>query len=96
VAEGHGVAAGVGRYVAEDAAHRSKGTMYFVLHRHGTQMTGRWVGIGYDGPIVTGWGAFAKSEDGATTLVRCLKEKEPTPQCPLCQADVRHLIYYLI
>jgi hypothetical protein len=33
---------------------RSKGTMFFTLHQHGTRMTGRWVGLSYDGPIVTG------------------------------------------
>ena len=39
--------------------------MYFVLHTHGQWMTGRWVGQSYDGEIVTGWGAMAKSENEA-------------------------------
>ena len=35
----------MGWYSANDQSVRSKGTMYFVLHTHGQQLTGRWVGI---------------------------------------------------
>ena len=66
----------MGWYVADEGAVRSKGTMYFVLHQHGNHMTGRWVGLSYDGPIVTGWGAIARTEDQAVSLVNELKEKE--------------------
>ena len=52
----------MGWYVATEGAIRSKGTVYFHLHQHGQQATGRWVGLSYDGPIVTGWAALAKSE----------------------------------
>ena len=48
----------MGWYAANDGSVRSKGTMYFVLHPHGISMTGRWVGLSYDGKIVTGWGAW--------------------------------------
>jgi transcriptional regulator with XRE-family HTH domain len=65
----------MGWYVPGEAAVRSKGTLYFVLHQHGTQMTGRWVGLSYDGPIVTGWGAIAKTKEEAVALVSQLKEK---------------------
>ena len=64
----------MGWYVADEGAVRSKGTMYFQLHQHGTHMTGRWVGLSYDGPIVTGWGAMARTEEEALTLVNELKE----------------------
>lgn len=46
----------MGWYVADEGAVRSKGTMYFVLHQHGLHMVGRWVGLSYDGPIISGWG----------------------------------------
>jgi hypothetical protein len=38
----------VGWYAASDGSVRSKGTMYFVMHPHGINMTGRWVGLSYD------------------------------------------------
>jgi transcriptional regulator with XRE-family HTH domain len=68
----------MGWYAANDQSVRSKGTMYFVLHPHGQQMTGRWVGLSYDGKIVTGWGAMAHSEDEARGLIAELKDQEPT------------------
>jgi hypothetical protein len=35
------------RREASEGSIRSKGTMYFVLHPHGLNMSGRWVGLGY-------------------------------------------------
>ncbi|WP_189336297.1 helix-turn-helix transcriptional regulator [Actinoplanes ianthinogenes] len=66
----------MGWYVADEGAVRSKGTLYFVLHQHGTHMTGRWVGLSHDGPVITGWGAMARTEDEAVALVHQLKEQE--------------------
>lgn len=66
----------MGWYAADDGSVRSKGTMYFVLHPHGINMTGRWVGLSYDGAIVTGWAAMAKSEADARALIGTLKEQE--------------------
>jgi hypothetical protein len=37
--------------------------MYFVMHPHGINATGRWVGLSYDGNIVTGWSSMARTED---------------------------------
>jgi hypothetical protein len=65
----------MGWYVATEGAVRSKGSLYFVIHQHGVNMTGRWVGPGYDGPIVTGWGTIAKSNDEVLALMNQLKEK---------------------
>jgi hypothetical protein len=45
----------MGWYVADEGAVRSGGTMYLALHQHGMRMVGRWVGLSYDGPVVTGW-----------------------------------------
>jgi hypothetical protein len=55
----------MGWYVANDGSIRSEGTMYFVLHPHGLNMSGRWVGLGYDDKIMTGWGAMAKTAEEA-------------------------------
>jgi transcriptional regulator with XRE-family HTH domain len=66
----------MGWYAADDGATRSKGTMYFVLHPHGLTMRGRWVGLNYDGAIVTGWGAMARDrEEEARKLIRELEER---------------------
>jgi transcriptional regulator with XRE-family HTH domain len=65
----------MGWYVADEGAVRSKGTLYFVLHQHGQQMSGRWVGLSYDGPIVTGWSAIAKTEEEALSMVSRLKDE---------------------
>ncbi|MBB4968076.1 helix-turn-helix transcriptional regulator [Saccharothrix violaceirubra] len=65
----------MGWYVAAEGGVRSKGTMYFALHQHGQRMTGRWVGLSYDGPIVTGWAAMARSESEATALINELREQ---------------------
>jgi transcriptional regulator with XRE-family HTH domain len=65
----------IGWYAANDKSVRSKGTMYFVLHTHGQQMTGRWVGMSYDGVVVTGWGSMAHSESDARALIDDLKRR---------------------
>ena len=66
----------MGWYAANDKSVRSKGTMYFVLHTHGQQLTGRWVGLSYDGEIVTGWGSMARSESDARALIDELKLRD--------------------
>jgi hypothetical protein len=38
-------------------------------------MSGRWVGLSYDGKIVTGWGAMAHSGEEAAALIAELKER---------------------
>lgn len=37
---------------------------------------GRWVGLSYDGNIVTGWSSMARSEAEARELVGGLKEQD--------------------
>ena len=66
----------MGWYAADDQAVRSKGTLYLVIHPHGHQMRGRWVGLSYDGPIVSGWSAFARTEQDAQTLLQALTDGE--------------------
>jgi hypothetical protein len=43
--------------------------MYLALHPHGTYAGGRWVGVSYDGPVVSGWGAIARTEKQAYQVV---------------------------
>jgi len=63
----------MGWYAANDGSIRSKGTMYFVLHPHGLNMSGRWVELGYDGRVMTGWSSMGKtreeSEETMTALI---------------------------
>lgn len=63
----------MGWYAAIDGSVRSKGTFYFVLHPHGLQMEGRWVGLSYDGKIITGWGGIARTEEEARSLINKLQ-----------------------
>ena len=66
----------MGWYVANEGAVRSKGTMYFTLHQHGINAVGRWVGLSYDGPIITGWAALARTEDEVVALMNKLRNDE--------------------
>ena len=66
----------MGWYAAAEASVRSKGTMYFVLHPHGQQMSGRWVGLSHDGKVITGLGAMAHSEDDVRNLVTTGKDTQ--------------------
>lgn len=68
----------MGWYVADEGAVRSKGTMYFVLHQHGIHMVGRWVGLSYDGPIISRWGAIARTEEEVTELMDKLRRDGTT------------------
>ncbi|MEU6696947.1 hypothetical protein [Pseudonocardia sp. NPDC046786] len=52
-----------GWYAATDGAVRSKGTMFYAMHPHGIYMTGRWVGLGYDDEVMTGWASMGKTRD---------------------------------
>ena len=66
----------MGWYVANEGAVRSKGTMYFTLHQHGISAVGRWVGLSFDGPIVTGWAALARTEDDVVALMDTLRDEK--------------------
>lgn len=69
----------MGWYAADDGATRSKGTMYFVIHTQGLQMVGRWVGLSYDGKVVSGYAAVAKDEDQARELVEGMRHGKTVP-----------------
>ncbi len=63
----------MGWYVATDENVRSKGTMFFVLHTQGDHAIGRWVGTSYDGPVITGAAALARTHD---ELLRIFETRE--------------------
>lgn len=66
----------IGWYRSTDAAVRSKGSMYLILHQHGTHAWGRWVGTSYDGAVITGWGSLARTEDHAPQIIQHLLDTE--------------------
>ncbi len=59
----------IGWYTADDDAVRSKGSMFFQLHPHGQHMSGRWVGLSHDGPLITGAAAISKARNVALASV---------------------------
>jgi transcriptional regulator with XRE-family HTH domain len=65
----------MGWYAANEGSIRSKGTMYFVLHPHGITMAGRWVGLGYDDKIMTGWGSMGKTPEEAESVIARLNQE---------------------
>lgn len=69
----------MGWYAADDGAVRSKGTMFFALHTHGQNMSGRWVGASFDGPLVTGSAAMARTECAVRELIDLLRLEEGAP-----------------
>ena len=69
----------MGWYAANEGSIRSKGTMYFVLHPHGLNMSGRWVGLGYDGRIMTGWAAMGQTQEEAEDTMQRLIASEGVP-----------------
>ena len=64
----------MGWYAAHEGSVRAKGTMYFAIHPHGQHMAGRWVGLGYDGRIMTGWGSMAKTREAAEAVIERLNK----------------------
>jgi transcriptional regulator with XRE-family HTH domain len=58
-----------GYYAAADGNVRSKGTMFFVLHPQGEYAEGRWVGLSYDGPIITGHAALARTPEAVQSVI---------------------------
>ncbi len=69
----------MGHYAAADGNVRSKGTMFFVLHPQGEFAEGRWVGLSYDGPIVTGYAALGRTQEEAQAVMTRLRAAEQTP-----------------
>lgn len=49
------------------------------MHPHGQSMTGRWAGLSYDGQIVTGWAAIAKTEEVVIHVMGELAQRPVVP-----------------
>jgi transcriptional regulator with XRE-family HTH domain len=73
----------MGWYAANDGSIRAKGTMYFVLDSHGLHMSGRWVGLGYDDQIMTGFASMAHSpEESEETMARLIHSGGEVTRAP--------------
>ena len=62
----------MGWYVATRDGVRDKGTMFFIQHNSGDFADGRWVGNSYDGPMITGFAALARSREHALSTIERL------------------------
>jgi hypothetical protein len=40
-------------------------------------MSGRWVGLSYDGAMITGWAAMAREEGAASAIIEELRQGPP-------------------
>lgn len=69
----------MGWYAAADGNVRSKGTMFFVLHPQGEYAEGRWVGLSYDGPVISGHGALARTREEVQAVMQRLTQPSDTP-----------------
>jgi hypothetical protein len=69
----------MGYYAAADGNVRSKGTMYLVLHAQGDYAHGRWTGLSYDGPVISGYATLARSPDEAKAVMQRLLDDAETP-----------------
>ena len=61
----------MGWYRGVDGTVKSKGTMYFIVNTENeTTARGRWVGMSFDGDLVTGAASLARSKKEATALLK--------------------------
>ncbi len=60
----------LGTYQAVAKGERSFGVMYFNLGADGSHASGRWTGSYFDGPMGSGWGAWARTPERATELLQ--------------------------
>ena len=69
----------MGYYAASDGNVRSKGTMFFVLHAQGEHAHGRWIGLSYDGPVVSGYETLARDQEQAKAVMTRLLDEAEAP-----------------
>jgi transcriptional regulator with XRE-family HTH domain len=62
----------MGWYLAAGDGTRDKGTVFFVHETSGDVAEGRWVGNSYDGPMISGFAALARSREQALATVERL------------------------
>lgn len=54
------------------ASRTVQGILYLALHLHSEHACGRWTGRSYDGLVVTGWGAIARTKDLVNRVIQDL------------------------
>jgi transcriptional regulator with XRE-family HTH domain len=69
----------MGWYAAADGNVRSKGTMFFVLHPQGEYAEGRWVGLSYDGPVISGHAALAHTREEVQAVMQRIAHPSEAP-----------------
>jgi hypothetical protein len=65
----------MGWYASAEPNVRSRGTLFFQLHVQGRRMEGRWIGLSYEGAIVSGWASIARERRESASLVERLKDR---------------------
>ena len=68
----------IGWYRAADGAVQSKGSLYFALHTQGVSADGRWVGLSYDGQVVTGHATLCRDQDAVEPAISAMKARQDT------------------
>jgi transcriptional regulator with XRE-family HTH domain len=63
----------MGWYASVDPTVISKGTFFFTLHPQGLKMSGRWVGVSFDGDEITGLGSMARTPHEARAVIAARK-----------------------
>ena len=56
-----------------------QGTLYFVLHPNGLNMSGRQVGLGYNGRIMTGWASMGQTQEESEETMTKLMQSQGVP-----------------
>jgi hypothetical protein len=69
----------MGYYAAADGNVRSKGTTFLVLHAEGEHAHGRWVGLSYDGPVISGQATLARTKEQAQAVMTRLLDEAQAP-----------------
>ncbi len=64
----------LGWYESNDEGVRCAGSYYFALHPQGEHAVGIWAGLDYDGIVVHGWGALARSQTVVEQQIDALKK----------------------
>ena len=65
-----------------DAAVRFKGTMYLAPHPHGKHAWGAWVGMSYDGAVISGWAPWRDPNEQVRQIVQDLIDTKGAPHGP--------------
>jgi hypothetical protein len=69
----------MGWYAANEGSIRSKGHHVLRAAPARANMSGRWVGLGYDGRIMTGWAAMGQTQEEAEDAMQKLIASEGVP-----------------